>query len=299
VVRRTLKVNFSDFASCDPREYPARFGGLTLDEGVSKHQVFEVLKEGQRFLVPALALMRALFRPASKLLVNMFAPNALERTCWLDNSDGEVRLVVDANWATSSAAERNSAWEGPLGWMTMHPSARRMADSVHRHAMSGSIALDLPDGQAEVVLAGMQSASAVAVTEVRILTVFPGDVPDVQDASVTSALDFMNRGWAKGRTIQQALSAEVPLSVSRNPQVTDDEWAILGPLLEGQRKKAKPYLHCQRKLFNGVLGKLTSGKAWQSCTYEVGDWRNAATAHRTWKLRGTLEQALQVLREMR
>lgn len=299
VVRRTLTVSFADFIPCDPREYATHFGLLIADEGVGKHQVFEVLNKGKRFLVPALALMRALFRPSSKLLVNMFAPSALERTCWLDHSNGGVRVVIDAKWATSAVVERNSNWVVPLGWMAMHPSARRMADSVHRHAMSGCLALDLSEGRTEVVMAGVQGADGIRVTEVRFLTVFPGDAPDVQDASVASRLDFVNREWAKGRNMKNTLSAELPLSISSNPQVTDAEWTVLGPLLGDQRKRAKPYLHCQRKLFNGVLGKLASGEAWQSCTYEAGDWYNAVYAHQTWNRRGTLKQALDMLREMR
>ena len=148
-------------------------------------------------------------------------------------------------------------------------------------------------------MAGVECPAGILVTEVRFLTVFPGDAPDVQGAVAPSQLDFVNRAWAKGRTMQNTLSAEFPLSVSSNPRVTEAEWATVGPLLEGQRKSAKPYVHCQRKLFNGVLGKLASGKAWQTCAYEVGDWRNAAYAHRTWKLRGTFEQALSALSDMR
>ncbi len=299
VVRRTLTVNFTDFVLRDSREYSAHFGMVLPNGHVGGHQVFEVLNEEQRFLVPALALMRALFRPSSKLLANMFAPSALERTCWLNHSEVGARVVIDAKWATSAAEERNSDWEVPLGWMATHPSARRMADSIHQHAMSGCLAIDLPKGRAEVVVAGEQSPAGIFVTEVRFLTVFPSDAPDVQGAAVASQLDFVNREWAKGRTMQNTLSAELPLSVTSNPLVTEAEWATLGPLLEGKRKRAKPYVHCQRKLFNGVLGKLASGKAWQTCAYEVGDWRNAAYAHRTWKLRGTLQQALSALSDMR
>jgi transposase len=299
VVRQTLTVNFADFVPCNAREYAVHFGIPVAGESVGGHQVFEVQHKGQRFLVPALALMRALFRPASKLLANMFAPSALERTCHIDSSQDDARIVIDARWATRAQERQNSDWVGPLSWMMLHPSARRMADSVHRHAMGGCLGVDLPHGQVEVVLAGVHSPSAVMATEVRLLSVVPADAPEQTVVCLSHQVSFINRDWARGRNVRMAISTEVPLHKDGSICLTDAEWAVVGPMLEGQRSKPRPYEHCQRSLFEGVLTKLATGKCWRLSPYAVGDWRNAATSYRRWKTRGTFAAALEALRTMR
>jgi len=300
-VRRTASVNFQDFSPCDAHDYTTHFQMLMSNDVAEfeGHQVFEVQLQGKTYLVPALALMRALFRPTPKLLHEMFAPNALERTLWLDYSNGTADIVVDAKWATSSVHETHGSWHGPLRWMVSHRSARRMADSVHRHAMAGHLTLDLANCEAEMVLAGIEGPSAVLVTEVRILSITPSEHPDLPVVGCEQQIAFLDRNWAKGRKLNKAVSTHVPSRVDGTLELTDDEWSAIGPLLAGARKRSYSYELCQRSLFDGVLRKLATGETWRKSTYKVGDWRNAATAHRTWTRRGTFEQALVLLRDMR
>lgn len=300
-VRRTVTVNFRDFSPCDARKYADYFGIQVPDDVVKfeGHQVFELQHQGKTYLVPALALMRALFRPTPKLLHEMFAPNALERTLWLDYSKGTADIVVDAKWATSSAKERHSNWQGPLRWMVSHHTARKMADSVHRYAMAGRLAFDPANCEVEVVFAGVQGPKALLVTEVRILSITPAENPDLAVVGCEHQIEFLDRNWAKGRNLKEAVSAQVPTHADGTCELTDDEWSTIGPLLAGARKQLQPYELCQRSLFNGVLKKLSTGETWRKSSYQVGDWRNAAYAYRSWGLRGAFEQALAVLREMR
>jgi len=298
-VRRTVTVNFRDFSPCDARKYTDYFGIQMTKGEAGAHQVFEVQHDGKTYLVPALALMRALFMPTPKLLHEMFGPSALERTLWLDYSNGTADIVVDAKWATSSVKERHSNWQGPLRWMASRLTARRMADSVHRNAMAGRLALNLADCEAEVVLSGSQGPNAVLVTEARILSITPSEHPDLPVIGCEHRIAFLDRDWAKGRNLNKRVSTPVPSHVDGTLELTDDEWSAIGPLLAGARKRAYSYELCQRSLFDGVLRKLATGETWRNSTYKVGDWRNAATTHRTWTRRGTFEQALEVLRDMR
>lgn len=298
-VSKTLTVNFRDFSSCNARSYTDYFGIQVTEGKVRAHQVFEVKQHGRTYLVPALALMRALFKPSTKLLHEMFAPSALERTLWLDYSNGTVNIVVDAKWATSSAEERNINWQRPLGWIASHPTARRMADSVHQHAMAGHLALDLAHCEAEVVFSGVQGPKALLVTEVRILSITPSECPDLPVVGYEHKMDFLDRNWAKGRNLRKTISEQVPAHADGTFDLTDQEWAAIAPLLSEARERSRPYKLCQRSLFDGILSKLGTGESWRRSSYKVGDWRNASTSCNRWKRRGVLEQALVVLRQMR
>jgi len=286
-VRKKVEVRFDEFRVCGATEYLDHFG-IPARGDSDLHQVFEVDCEGERYLVPALVMMRALFQPTSHLLHGMFAPSALERSCRLNHVDDELTVVVDAQWAKLASVRYKSEWEAPLRWMMLHPTARKMADSVHQYAMSGLIALDLPAGTAEVVFAG-----------VRILTVTPGDVPDLPVADWAQRVDYVNRDWKAGRNMTEALSIEVPTHTDGCIELSDAEWAVVSPLLDGPRRGQRPYQLCQRTLFDGVLSKLASGKSWREASYKVGDWRNAATCYNKWNARGAFGEAMQALRSMR
>lgn len=297
--RRRLDLKFKDCVPIDSRVYRDHFGLGKHTVAADCHQVFEVLVGGDRYLVPALAMMRALFRPSLHLLPQMFLPNVLARACRLGWSGELAHVVVDAPWATGYDAEQRADCEGPLQWMMLHPTARWMADSVHQHAMAGRVAVDLPEGEAEIVFAGLPSETAFFVTEVRILSVTPLESPDFPVDEPAGRIDFVNRTWAEGRNLRESVSTDVPLHADGSHAVTDAEWAVVGPLLESARKTKSAYQHCQRAMFDGVLGKLATGKSWRDSPYAVGDWRNAATSYRRWNSRGTFDQALQALRGMR
>ncbi len=299
LVRKKVDVRFDDFDICGATEYLSHFGIPERGDDDDMHQVFKVAHDGDRYLIPALVLMRALFQPTAHLLHQMFAPNVLPRTCRLNCVDDELSVVIDAHWAKLASVRYKSEWEAPLRWMMLHPTARKMADSVHQYAMSGLIALDLPAGTAEVVFAGVQGEEAVLVTEVRILTVAPGDVPDLPVADWAQRVDYVNRDWKVGRNMTEVLSVEVPTHADGGIELTDEEWAVVSPLLDGPRRGQRPYQLCQRTLFDGVLSKLASGKSWREASYKVGDWRNAATCYNKWNARGALGEAMQALRSMR
>lgn len=297
--RKKMAIQFEDFRPCDGVEYFAHFGRqvpVGMDE---HHQVFELVSGTTRYLVPALVLMRALFRPTAWLLPRMFRPSAIEQVCTL-KSTGDAFEVEDCRrWTEKSDSARLGDCEAALGWMMLNPSARRMADSVHKHAMAGRIALDMPRASVELVLAGVRGASTVLVTEARILSVTPLESPDFPVDEPAGRIDFVNRTWAEGRNLRESVSADVPLHADGSHAVTDAEWAAVAPVLESTRKAKNAYQHCQRAMFDGVLGKLATGKSWRDSPYAVGDWRNAATSYRRWKSRGTFDQAMQALRDMR
>jgi hypothetical protein len=297
--RKRAVVHFGDFAKTDAGEYLTYFGLGKCTEAAGCHQLFEVFVGDDRYLVPALVMMRALFRPTSKLLPQMFVPNALERTCRLGFADDVMHVIVDTPWAKGYDAEQRADCEGPLRWMMLHPSARRMANSVHQYAMAGLIAMDLPDAKSELVFAGFQSGNAVLFTEIRVLSVSPLDVPDLPVTDWAGRIDYVNRTWAEGRDLSASVSAEVPLHADGTHELTDEEWAIVHPILEGRRRRQPTYHHCPRSLLDGILGKLASGKSWRDSQYKAGDWRNAATTYRRWNTRGTFAEAIQALREVR
>ena len=300
-VRRRIDTNFADWKLVGADEYLAAFG-LLLPKGVSvEQQFFQVDVGNRRFVIPALALMRALFRPSKHLLPTMFGPQALDQVCRLQTSvEGVMSLVVDARWATDGVTSRHSDWSSPLAWMTAHPSAYAMAGSVHDHAMASAIGVTLPSADARIVFRGIEKDRTMFVTEASVMTVTPSDKPDFQVSGLGAVVILHGGAQQKGGGDAEGCAQfAVPLRADGTHELSDAEWAQIEPIIASGRAKPIPFKHPQRDILDGVLCKLSSGTPWRKVSYKAGNCLNASGAFRTWAARGVLGKMLAVLGESR
>jgi len=286
----TLRVSFCDFREVPSAEYE-RNVGITSCHG-SQHQVFELNYQGTRILIPALALMRGLFRPKSLLLARMFAPHALERFCLWYEQDGRSEVLVEPKGWRHSAEARHGNWKDVVRWMFSHESARRMADSVHRNAMAGRLALDLPQAKVDIILTGMDVIGVICVTSVRFASLTPLEAPQ-QPFNLQVPIHFFDKELLAHKASTPCIALDIPIGPA-GLEVTEKEWSALKPILVKTRREAL-LTHCPRGIFNDVLNKLSSGTSWRSAQLQASDWRLAATTYRSWRVSGAFDKALAVL----
>lgn len=286
----TLCVSFSDFREVPATEYERRVG-IASCHG-SEHQVFELNGQGTRILIPALALMRGLFRPKAHLLASVFAPHALDRFCRWYEQDGQTDVLVEPRWWQQSYESRHGNWKDVVRWMFSHESARRMADSVHRNAMAGRLALDLPEALADIVITGMDVNGVFCVTSVRFASLTPLEAPQ-QPFDLQVPIQFFDKETLAHKASTPCIELDIPIGPA-GLEVTEEEWGALAPILAKSRREALR-THCPRGIFNDVLHKLSSGTSWRSAQLQASDWRLAATTYRSWRVSGAFEKALAVL----
>lgn len=286
----TLSVSFCDFREVPSAEYE-RNVGITSCHG-SQHQVFELNNQGTRILIPALALMRGLFRPKSLLLARMFAPHALDRFCLWHEEDGKTEVLVEPKWWCPSLEASHGNWKDVVRWMFSHESARRMADSVHRNAMAGRLALDLPEAEADIVLTGMDVDGVICVTGVRFASLTPLEAPQ-HPFNLQTPIQFFDKETLAHKASTQCIELDIPAGQA-GLEVTEIEWGALAPILVKPRREALR-THCPRGIFNDVLKKLSSGTSWRNAQLQASDWRLAATTYQRWRVSGAFEKALAVL----
>lgn len=81
--------------------------------------------------------------------------------------------------------------------------------------------------------------------------------------------------------------------------LTDEEWAILQPLLPPERsgKAGNPY-RSHRDVLNGIFWILRSGAAWRDLPERYGPWTTVYDRFRRWRANGLFDRILNRLEAM-
>lgn len=276
----------------DPSEYLAAFG-VELPPGIeSHHQIYQFDEGRTRYVVPALALMRAFFRPLKYLLPEMFKPQALDRTGFLMFSTPSPTFVIDAYWASPGFRCATPSVERALTWMATAPSALRMANSVHQNALKGRIALVLPSATSNFTVRGKKIGNTFYVSSLNISRIFITESSNQGSTSSLSEFSYIENGAVT------ASKRDIPCGSDGQLSLSDSEWMIIEPVLLRQTRMNKVVLS-QRDIFNDVIKKLATGVSWHRMAYRTGTWVNASRAFQVWRKSGCFDDALAILHELR
>jgi transposase len=78
--------------------------------------------------------------------------------------------------------------------------------------------------------------------------------------------------------------------------LTDAQWAALGPLVPAAKPGGRPPKHERRELVDAILYVLRNGNAWRALPHDYPPWQTAYHYFRRWRLDGTWERIQAALR---
>jgi transposase len=81
----------------------------------------------------------------------------------------------------------------------------------------------------------------------------------------------------------------------RRHDLTDAEWARLGPLLPGHPRQGHRW-NDHRLVIDGVFHRVRAGCPWRDLPERFGNWKTVYNRHRRWSGDGTWETILDRLR---
>ena len=81
------------------------------------------------------------------------------------------------------------------------------------------------------------------------------------------------------------------LAVSRRADLTDAQWAVLGPLLPGGNR-GRPPQHAKRTLIDGIRWRVRAGAPWRDVPPAYGPWQTVYGLFRRWQRNGAWREIL-------
>jgi hypothetical protein len=281
--RARVDSDFKNWSTASAHEY---LGGLGVELHVSeRHLIFSVSHDGVRYLIPALVLIKAMFRPFSQLAPFLFAPNGLELMSTPDPSCSQPSVHLMPGVLDTHSGRTVSVRE-PLSWYWSFPTARHCWDSVYAWARKGHLALDLPTGKIRLVIKGKLNGGTCYVTDCSVIRVDIEEVPYDFARNHRKYVCF-HEGASLGDQRKGKKGRPAPLSDGKllirgsTWSLSDDEWAAIKQIvIPASSNGGRNRKHDLRTLLDGIVEKVGSGVPWQKMTYKAGDWRNACGEYR-------------------
>ncbi|MGW6533962.1 IS5 family transposase [Streptomyces venezuelae] len=80
--------------------------------------------------------------------------------------------------------------------------------------------------------------------------------------------------------------------------LTDEQWAVLEPLLPKGTKAGRPPVWSRRRLIDGILFRVRTGGPWRDVPVEYGPWGRVYDLFRRWQRNGTWHRILTRLQSL-
>ena len=77
--------------------------------------------------------------------------------------------------------------------------------------------------------------------------------------------------------------------------ISDDEWALIGPLLPSERGRGGRPAGDNRPYFEGMVWMARTGAQWRHLPDEYGKWNSVFRRYRRWVVTGVFEAMLETL----
>ncbi|HEY4385298.1 MAG TPA: IS5 family transposase [Ktedonobacteraceae bacterium] len=91
----------------------------------------------------------------------------------------------------------------------------------------------------------------------------------------------------------------MPRTLNQNAypsDLTDEQWALLEPVVPALSPEAAYHVHAHREIVNGILYVLRSGCPWRMLPHEFPAWGTVYYYFRHWQRQGVWDQMLCTLR---
>lgn len=80
----------------------------------------------------------------------------------------------------------------------------------------------------------------------------------------------------------------------RRYELTDEQWALVAPLLPPQQGRGRPFRD-HRSMLNAWLWILNTGSPWRDLPERYGPWQTAYNRFNRWQHEGLIDQLLEAL----
>lgn len=278
-------------------QYLKAFGFSPTDQLSTGHPVYcHALDDGTTVHVPALALIRALFKPHRLVLPVVFSPGNIDVLGFVDYASAPPVVVVGPGREKYLDHREVEDRYEPLRWLHSSRSARDCCQRVFMNALSGRVDLALPLGKFRLVMHGRRVGSELFVTKITMISVSVAAADSVTGTGQTFV--FHRMAGQERKVAALSTLSSIPPRADGMVTLSGSEWLDIEPLLNGNKRREKA--HSRRALLDVMLKKLSSGRSWKAMSRDSGFVEtNLTTTFRRWQRDGRLGGVLERLKHLR
>ena len=85
------------------------------------------------------------------------------------------------------------------------------------------------------------------------------------------------------------------LPVTGRADLTEEQWAVLEPLLPRGKKPGRPRTYPRRQLIDGIRWRVRTGVPWRDVPDRYGPWQSVYQLFRRWQRDGTWRKTVTAL----
>lgn len=293
VSRISAKTCFSHWQLVDASEYLSVMD-IDTDPAANRHQVFQVDYNGLCLVVPAILVIKALFRPSATVFEYLFRPSGIDMLLAPTHSNGSVSVVLIPQRLRQHVPVRDSSFER-LRWLYCFPSARAAFNSVYTHATSGAVGVTLPNAEVDIRLKGRMTGNKIFASSLHVK----------QCAPLEASFDWAGRQPQDFRLIGRAVSEHLNTILTDSDliegpvgwELSNEEWARIEHLFpSGPRLRSGSQA---RAFIGAIFRKLGTGVGWASVNSEFGTTSAVSSFYRNCLRSKKWDKVIMTIMEMR
>ena len=276
----SIEVSFTlaDLIPGSSDEYAAAFGYPAVS--IQRHDVWVYRGTHYRVVLPALALLRALFLPSKAVASHIFQQQSLQDLCAYDVSSHTVDFFHDGSRFQEAV---DDGVKDALSWVYAHPSARKMWSSVYVNSGEGRLGFSLPKAAVTAKFFGILAGSCLYVTRMHIDELTALEKP--LEFAVGHPGGFKRASTAKVK--KNRLDIQLCRAQDGTVELSDEEWLAVQSILQkgnrvgrtGSRRAIDALLHsvCFNESLTATLRKtgIPGSNMWATLDYWHRDGRLA------------------------
>ena len=273
--------------------------GISLPENVVNRQTVFLIHDKKTVIhVPAIVLMRALFKPSHTVLLTVFRPGGIDELSFVDYSVNPPKVVIDDHHLekhisrTHSGANRDK----PLQWLQLSKSARNCAYSVFKYACEGKLGFDLPKGHLQIIFHGRLIEGNLYVAKANVVAI----TTPAEDSLTKRQEKFYFHAMASA--VRKPTASIKDLIFPKRPDgsilVNEQEWLSISPIFKANRGKQNTDEY-QRNLLNTIIQKRSSGLSWKKTPCSGISIIDLKTTFRRWMTTGRINSVIEELNNLR
>jgi hypothetical protein len=283
----------AEWETIDATEYLAEMG-IATDLPENRHQAFSINHNGLRLIIPAILMLKALFKPNATVFQYLFRPSGLD--CLLapvpNPGSMSVALLPTRIRQHMPIAERGLA---RLQWLYCFPTARKAFDSVYTNAARGVFGLVLPNIEARISVRGELRGRTLLVSTLTINSCRPLDAPFAWAGMQPQ--EFALTSYRRFAQLNPVLKNPDLVEGAAGWGLSDDEWFQLEHLFPPRAGRITG--DRARLLIDAILLKLGTGVGWGPVNAQCGTTAAVSSYYQACRRSGTWEIIQATLRETR